>query len=923
MPENPLWLYVAFKIPTTMREPTRTEEYKYYEHLKDLVVKISEGYIEVLKAKTLSERAKVLDSIEAEIKKFPKHVGRILVKEGFAIKPFTIDMSNLTVENAIERLKAWLENFNFEYHEERKIELKEAYRNVCENLSKTLNSIGALLEIGLVKGYRGLIDTLTSNIFKTTLFIPSAVYGAILPDISLYAHLVTTSALATSLAITGNIGYDIIRVDVSGIQSFLTKFARARKAAAFIRGRSLMIELLQRAAARYITETLGLYDSNVIVTTAGQVELITPIIREDKLNEIRSRIEKLTLTDLQGELYISIAKETQRGIERERGFRDLEIILADGKVEEKTFTNMLLKISMKLDERKYKRYSMVPELLSSKPERKPQICPSCKITLPLERMIDAQRIKSENPLVDDESIRKISQSIFGEETFLFENRICPLCFKTYLLGYAGRNMKLILEIYLEDIKPEKLEGIEAKLFDLIVKGFEIEEERLDIIPVVFSTLQTIYLIVASRKRIEKETKLNINPAIIQPTLTLLKHILERVKEVAKIEKPSISIKIYAVNDLNFIENLAEKLKAEDKFRELIGGTLKSIEETAQVKYISISNLMLNTWVPLSKEGYTIADFDEIARPPGKEQAFMLSWCKIDGDHIGEITSALGTSISRYLTFSLLLTFFFNIIVNMLLFKKEYFMFPGDYLFNKIYMVYSGGDDMLLVGEAFTTLRYCLDVEEQWEKVFPFTNKIKIAPPNEAPKRPITISAGLYITDPETPTHIAYTDNLIPLLDKAKGEGRDRIALPTLETQHVKAVKEGTPQLLGYEIKLLNSLTWEEYRDILEKASQLHNKLRQQEISKTTLYKLFSIAQRTLEVAKKIDILKQEALTEICRLIVAYEYILNRLREEQAEKLRRIIEGESTQEKPRIIEFIEKLTKSQYILSITLLRARIS
>jgi CRISPR-associated protein Csm1 len=83
-------------------------------------------------------------------------------------------------------------------------------------------------------------------------------------------------------------------------------------------------------------------------------------------------------------------------------------------------------------------------------------------------------------------------------------------------------------------------------------------------------------------------------------------------------------------------------------------------------------------------------------------------------------------------------------------------------FNKIYTVYSGGDDLLLVGPWETVIYFA---DELYKKFREFTCE------NED----ITLSAGIAIVKPKLPVS-KWAVIVNELLERSKSEGRDRLTL---------------------------------------------------------------------------------------------------------------------------------------------------
>lgn len=128
---------------------------------------------------------------------------------------------------------------------------------------------------------RGLTDTVHQILKATALLIPSAVYGAIVPDISLYSHSKVTAALAAAIS-AGNSGVAILGLDANNIQGFIYSSTQAAAASRLMRGRSFLVEIALESLAKYAQEVLGkLPESNVVVSEGGLLTLVVPCRRNN------------------------------------------------------------------------------------------------------------------------------------------------------------------------------------------------------------------------------------------------------------------------------------------------------------------------------------------------------------------------------------------------------------------------------------------------------------------------------------------------------------------------------------------------------------------------------------------------------------------------------------------------------------------
>lgn len=199
-------------------------------------------------------------------------------------------------------------------------------------------------------------ETLVNLLSTYTVFIPSATYYTV-PDISLFDHLKTTSAVAEAL-FKGDEGEGedkrilFIEGDISGIQDFIYSVKSPTEAqkgmASRLRGRSFVIELLNRGIAHYILKELSLSVCSLIWCTGGHFLILAPYSEESisKIANLKKKIEKTVFEEFENSIYMAIA-------------------ITDVKASElSNFHEILSKLSMKLEAEKKRRFFDVIDELS-------------------------------------------------------------------------------------------------------------------------------------------------------------------------------------------------------------------------------------------------------------------------------------------------------------------------------------------------------------------------------------------------------------------------------------------------------------------------------------------------------------------------------------------------------------------------------
>jgi CRISPR-associated protein Csm1 len=199
------------------------------------------------------------------------------------------------------------------------------------------------------------------------------------------------------------------------------------------------------------------------------------------------------------------------------------------------------------------------------------------------------------------------------------------------------------------------------------------------------------------------------------------------------------------------------------FRELQGGDVGILLNQFDLSELSrreASARFLANYIPKTgSDGASgIMTFEEIAeKAKGRT---MLAFLKMDVDKLGELmvfglkrSDASGDrdTMSRLTTLSRLLDAFFNGWVHHLLESR----------FEECYTVFSGGDDLFIVGPWDQALDLAQAVREDFHR---WTGRTDI-----------TISAGLVFTQPHYPLALARED-AEGALKRSKNEGRDRITV---------------------------------------------------------------------------------------------------------------------------------------------------
>lgn len=224
------------------------------------------------------------------------------------------------------------------------------------------------------------------------------------------------------------------------------------------------------------------------------------------------------------------------------------------------------------------------------------------------------------------------------------------------------------------------------------------------------------------------------------------------EEINKIVDIADHLDIIKINDTNFLEYA---------------------DDISRTDNVSFSFKFIGNTIPeIDNENITFEEISKYSKGTNR-----LATAKMDVDNLGQIF-ARGLeepSISRIASLSFYLDIFFGGIINNI--AKDY----------NIYITYSGGDDLLVIGAYDKIIEFSINLREQFKKYV--CN-------NES----INISAGISIVKPKFPISkaIQYSDEN---LEKSKQLGKNKITLfnETIEwqTSTENSKRYGIEKVLNY------------------------------------------------------------------------------------------------------------------------------
>ena len=534
--------------------------------------------------------------------------------------------------------------------------------------------------------------TLYHLLLKYTFFVPSVTVKHE-PVISLFEHLSTTCAIASSLYQSMEKGEGkilLIGGDVCRIQSFVYTIT-SEHAAKMLRGRSFFIHLLNKTVAHYILRKLGLEMPNIIWCGGGNFTIIAPHSEENiKLLEKAIReINTFLLKKFEGELQIAI------------GF------IAVDPQDLKNFGAVISRLGLKLEEAKHRQFTeLLPEAYSDvfgpKKEAANEVCDVCKKPTPMLKEMDGLYV-------------------------------CEACKSFENIGSKLAKSQYILMLTYDPSNPIKIDKRKEQAQNFEDLGFG-------------------YILALDRKELK----------------TILKEL-----------SASSSIKLLNVISLNSTEFLEEEI-----MREPDVPTAFSFE-------------FIGKYIPTDEKGQALS-FDSIVR--GQQAADILGVLRMDVDHLGKIFfKGLGeeASISSISTMSRLLSMFFDGYLSWYIEDK----FKG-----KIYIVYSGGDDLFFVGRWDAICDLSIEIHKKFSEM-------------ASGNLQVTISSGIVLADPKWPVY-RLAEASKDFLSQSKNKGRNRTTMFSSEEDC--------------------TVTWQELEKLKNLKDKLHGMIQANVLSRGFLFHLRNI-----------------------------------------------------------------------------------
>ncbi|MCD6154650.1 MAG: type III-A CRISPR-associated protein Cas10/Csm1 [Candidatus Verstraetearchaeota archaeon] len=635
---------------------------------------------------------------------------------------------------------------------------------------------------------------------KYTFFIPSATYGGeektIVPDVSLFYHLSTTAAFANCIyrfETGGGIGDDyfiLIFGDISGLQDFIYTIS-SKKALKSLKGRSVYLELLNRAAAYKILNALELPITNLISCSPGSFIILAPNLQEIEvaLKKSRREINTWLMEEFNGDIYISID-----WVSFDKA-RAKEIVNVIGEAKEKVDDNKRRKFFEILDEIDYEKFFILMD------PRKKEVCEVCK-----------RDYEPKDIVTDEEGIKK-----------------CKTCSKFEDLAFWLRNTDCIIEIpgFKEEFMKEKRLELKETGVKVLDTYFFFKPKQMDLKSILptFAPESKVYVYKINSTDFEPNFEIETGGAKVG-------YGFDFFATYAPEKEKGIGIKDF------------DELADESEGAKRIGVLRMDVDYLGEIFSQRVNNWHgWASWDLKCKncgkiiEGISCKKCDNCGEEReikwvSKEKAWI---CKCGHkipvtqrcDCGGELEPISKMTPARYSTLSSLMNVFFHACVDKVCsdggFFNPQYLGKGD-----LYLIYSGGDDLFLVGSWNKVYEAALKIKEEFD-IFVGEN------------RDITISASLLDVHKKIPVHRFAEVAKYELDEKAKKR---------------KKIENGEEKVIKDAISIFRKeKSWGSFRDYYELKNSLYDSIEDGKISRGFLHFLYVID----EEAQRGDISRVRAL----------------------------------------------------------------
>lgn len=299
------------------------------------------------------------------------------------------------------------------------------------------------------------------SLFKIyTSHIPAASVGKVIPDVSLYDHAYTTSAIASALYrfhkdtntiddINSIKNYDtnkflLVSGDFYGIQDFIFPEggSSGRFSAKILRGRSFYVSLLSELTADFICKKLDLPITSIILNAAGKFTILAHNTENSKkiIDEVEEEINEWLIKNFFGQVAI--------------GFSYIEASCNDFTTADGRFARHFDKLSKEVNKRKYskfdlKKYGGVISNYIDSFNNELGICPFCNKRpadekAKLREDITACAICADHIFIGENIVKEEQIAITKKDAEIFGKKLQVPIFDEYQLFFPTGDLKKLV-----------------------------------------------------------------------------------------------------------------------------------------------------------------------------------------------------------------------------------------------------------------------------------------------------------------------------------------------------------------------------------------------------------------------------------------------------------------------------------------------
>ncbi len=188
-----------------------------------------------------------------------------------------------------------------------------------------------------------------------------------LPDINLYEHSYLIASIAVALYDYHRVNncftidsikddslqkFILIQGDLSGIQSYILNYKQesTKGLAKTLRARSFYLQMISKSIERKVLEVLELPPTSVIMSAGSKFQILAPNINDvhTKISQLQEEIDKWILNRYMGDISFQLDSSVS--------FSPKDL-LSDSQTKQSPFSQVLLKASEALEQKKRKKFS--------------------------------------------------------------------------------------------------------------------------------------------------------------------------------------------------------------------------------------------------------------------------------------------------------------------------------------------------------------------------------------------------------------------------------------------------------------------------------------------------------------------------------------------------------------------------------------